>query len=49
MDEEGLAGIDRISRHYTCQPYRNRERPRVLATLQIERWHGWSSGSAIED
>lgn len=48
-DDEGLAQIDRLSRHYSGQPYGNRERPRVYTHLTVERWHGWSSGTAIED
>jgi PPOX class probable F420-dependent enzyme len=40
-DDEGLADIDRISRHYTGQPYPDRERPRVSAWIEVERWHGW--------
>jgi PPOX class probable F420-dependent enzyme len=49
VEDEGLRDIDRLSQHYTGQPYRNRERPRVSVHLTIERWHGWSSGSAIGD
>jgi PPOX class probable F420-dependent enzyme len=39
--DEGLAGIDRISRHYTGEPYSNRERARFNAWIEIDRWHGW--------
>jgi PPOX class probable F420-dependent enzyme len=39
--DEGLAGIDRIARHYTGKPYANRERGRVSAWIEIDRWHGW--------
>ncbi|MFF3488780.1 PPOX class F420-dependent oxidoreductase [Streptomyces sp. NPDC002701] len=42
-DDENLADIDRISRHYTGEPYPNRERPRVSAWIDIERWHGWGA------
>ena len=48
VDDEGLRDIDRLARHYTGAPYRNRERPRVSVQLRIERWHGWSSGSPID-
>lgn len=41
--DEGLADIDRLSRHYSDQPYRVRDRPRVSAWLQIEHWHGWGA------
>ncbi len=47
VDDEGLRDIDRLSQHYTGEPYRNRERPRVSVHLQIERWHGWSGGHAF--
>ncbi|MFJ2765577.1 PPOX class F420-dependent oxidoreductase [Streptomyces prasinus] len=40
-DDEGLAGIDRISRHYTGNPYPDRVRARVSAWIEVERWHGW--------
>lgn len=40
-DDQGLAGIDRISRHYGGQPYSNRERGRVNAWIEVDRWHGW--------
>lgn len=48
VDDVGLRDIDRLARHYTGAPYRNRERPRVSVQLRIERWHGWSSGSPID-
>jgi PPOX class probable F420-dependent enzyme len=40
-DDVGLRDIDRLSRHYTGNPYANRERPRVSTHMVIERWHGW--------
>lgn len=42
-DDEGLAGIDRLSRHYTGGAYKKRDSPRVSAWLEIERWHGWGA------
>ncbi len=48
VDDDGLRDIDRLSQHYTDRPYRNRERPRVSAHVEIERWHGWSSGTSID-
>jgi PPOX class probable F420-dependent enzyme len=45
-EDDGLAGIDRLSRHYTGKPYPNRERGRVNAWIEIDRWHGW--GTAAE-
>jgi PPOX class probable F420-dependent enzyme len=47
-DDEGLADIDRLAKHYTGRPYRNRERPRVSAWIEIDRWHGWSGGHAAQ-
>jgi PPOX class probable F420-dependent enzyme len=49
VDDEGLRDIDRLSEHYTGQPYRNRESPRVSVHVEIERWHGWNSGTSIRD
>lgn len=42
-EDDGLADIDRLARHYTGKPYRNRERPRVSAWMQVDRWHGWGA------
>jgi PPOX class probable F420-dependent enzyme len=41
VDDEGLRDSDRIAKHYTGQPYPNRERPRVTAHLEIEHWYQW--------
>ena len=43
VDDEGLRDIDRLAVHYTGKPYANRERPRVSAQLEIDRWHGWGA------
>lgn len=48
-EDEDLRDIDRLSEHYTGQPYRNRERPRVSVHVEIDRWHGWSGGASIAD
>ena len=40
-DDVGLRDIDRLARHYTGNAYANRERPRVSAQFEIERWHAW--------
>ncbi|MEU9190494.1 PPOX class F420-dependent oxidoreductase [Streptomyces sp. NPDC048484] len=42
-DDEGLVDIDRISRHYTGEPYPDRVRPRVSAWIEVDRWHGWGA------
>ena len=41
--DEGLADIDRLSDHYRGQPYPTRDRARVSAWIEIERWHGWGA------
>jgi PPOX class probable F420-dependent enzyme len=40
-DDEDLADIDRLSQHYLGQPYAQRDRGRVSARIEIDRWHGW--------
>jgi PPOX class probable F420-dependent enzyme len=42
-DDVGLRDIDRLARHYTGDGYANRERPRVSAQIEIERWHAWGA------
>jgi PPOX class probable F420-dependent enzyme len=44
-DDPDLVDIDRLSRHYTGRAYPNRERPRVSALVEIERWHGWGAAA----
>lgn len=44
-EDEGLAGIDRLSRHYRGRDYHQRDRGRVNAWIEVDRWHGWG----IED
>lgn len=41
VDDEGLVDIDRIARHYTGKPYYVRDRKRVSAWIEIDRWHAW--------
>jgi PPOX class probable F420-dependent enzyme len=41
--DDGLAGIDRICRHYSGEPFSNRSRGRVNAWIEIDRWHGWGT------
>ncbi|MFD0687170.1 PPOX class F420-dependent oxidoreductase [Actinomadura fibrosa] len=40
-DDEDLADIDRIARHYTGDAYPDRVRKRVSAWITVDRWHGW--------
>ena len=41
VDDHDLAGIDRIARHYTGKPYAVRDRARITARIDVDRWHGW--------
>lgn len=45
-DDEGLVDIDRLSHHYRGEPYPTRDRPRVSAWIEVERWHGWGAAKA---
>jgi PPOX class probable F420-dependent enzyme len=38
-DDEGFADIDRLSERYRGGPYWNRDRKRVTALIEPERWH----------
>jgi PPOX class probable F420-dependent enzyme len=40
-EDPGLRDIDRISTHYTGQPYYLRDRKRYSAWIEVERWHAW--------
>jgi PPOX class probable F420-dependent enzyme len=42
--DDGLTDIDWLSRHYTGEPYANRESPRVSAWIDVESWYGWIGG-----
>ncbi|MEU3512297.1 PPOX class F420-dependent oxidoreductase [Streptomyces longwoodensis] len=42
-EDEGRGDIDRISTHYTGQPYPDRVRTRYSAWIEVERWHGWGA------
>lgn len=41
VDDPELADIDRIARHYTGHRYGVRDRRRVSAWIEIDRWHAW--------
>lgn len=43
QDDKDLSGIDRVSRHYTGDAYPDRERGRVNAWIEVDRWHGWGA------
>ncbi len=42
-DDQELADIDRLARRYLRRPYPQRDRRRVSAWIEIDRWHGWGS------
>jgi PPOX class probable F420-dependent enzyme len=42
-DDRDLVEIDRLSQHYRGAPYRNRERGRVSAWIEVTTWHAWQS------
>ncbi|GAA1700312.1 PPOX class F420-dependent oxidoreductase [Streptomyces yatensis] len=41
QDDKDLSGIDRLSRQYLGKDYPQRDRGRVSAWIEIDRWHGW--------
>ena len=42
-DDGGLRDIDRLSSHYTGNAYPKRDRGRVSAWIEVDRWHGWGA------
>ena len=45
-DDPDLADIDRLAVHYRGEPDPVRDRGRVSAWMEIERWHGWGAQKA---
>jgi PPOX class probable F420-dependent enzyme len=43
VDDVDLVDIDRIARHYTCDPYGVRDSARVSAYIEIDRRHAWGT------
>jgi PPOX class probable F420-dependent enzyme len=43
VDDVDLSDIDRLSRHYGGGAYPDRQRQRISAWIEIERWHGWGA------
>jgi PPOX class probable F420-dependent enzyme len=41
VDDDELTDIDRLSRHYGGEPFRDRESRRVSAWIEVESWHLW--------
>jgi PPOX class probable F420-dependent enzyme len=42
-DDEELVQIDQLSQHYTGKSYPQRDRLRVSAWIEVDRWHGWGA------
>ncbi|WP_243795207.1 PPOX class F420-dependent oxidoreductase [Saccharopolyspora gloriosae] len=42
-EDTGLTDIDRLAEHYLGTQYHNRDRKRLTALIEIDRWHGWGS------
>jgi PPOX class probable F420-dependent enzyme len=40
-DDPDLADIDRLALRYTGKPFRTRDKRRVSAWIEPERWHAW--------
>ncbi|WP_087509646.1 pyridoxamine 5'-phosphate oxidase family protein [Cellulomonas iranensis] len=46
--DEGLADIDRLSRHFLGKDYPARDQPLVTVHVAVDRWFGWSGGRLLE-
>lgn len=40
-DDTDMVDIDRLSQHYTGHRYPDRDRGRISAVIEIDRWHTW--------
>lgn len=43
QEDTGLADIDRLAQRYLGQNYPVRDRTRLSAWIEVDRWHGWGS------
>ncbi|MFJ6751804.1 MULTISPECIES: PPOX class F420-dependent oxidoreductase [unclassified Streptomyces] len=43
QEDRELADIDRLAHRYLGKPYPQRDRSRVTAWIEVDRWHGWGS------
>jgi PPOX class probable F420-dependent enzyme len=41
--DDNLEDIDALSRHYTGDPYGQRDRRRISSLIEIDRVHGWGA------
>lgn len=42
-EDEGLVEIDRLAQHYIGAQYPQRDRDRITAVIEVDRWHGWGT------
>lgn len=42
-DDPGLVDIDRLAQHYLGDQYPQRDRARITAVIEVDRWHGWGT------
>jgi PPOX class probable F420-dependent enzyme len=42
-DDPDIADMDRITRHYTNEPFSWRDEPRVSVWVEVDHWHAWGS------
>jgi PPOX class probable F420-dependent enzyme len=42
-DDKDLTDIDRLAQQYLGNEYPQRDRSRVSAWIEIDRWHGWGT------
>ncbi|MET8332077.1 PPOX class F420-dependent oxidoreductase [Streptomyces sp. NPDC005181] len=42
-EDKDLTDIDRLSQQYLGKPYQQRDRGRVSAWIEVDRWHGWGT------
>ncbi|MEK8146485.1 PPOX class F420-dependent oxidoreductase [Streptomyces sp. M10(2022)] len=42
-EDKDLSDIDRLAQQYLGTPYPGRDRGRVSAWIEIDRWHGWGT------
>jgi PPOX class probable F420-dependent enzyme len=44
VEDEGLTDIDRLSLHYSGEPFRDRRSRRYSAWVEPGAWHAWEGG-----
>jgi PPOX class probable F420-dependent enzyme len=45
VEDEGLADIDRLSLHYSGEPFRDRQSRRFSARVEPTAWHAWEGAA----